>query len=260
MNSTYEFVQSFDGTKLRLKRDIQEKAKAVVVISHGAGASIEGDQYVFLEKGITEAGYSLYIFDHRGHGKSEGLRGYYNDFSELVGDIKCIVDLAKEENPEKKVFLFGNSMGGVGSEIFGIKYPGYVDGIILSVSAICGVNQVPEKPDDMTTEFPIPLPESQMSPEIMEDPPRRTNALGYMMGCAMNYLYYHHKEFSEPVLVLCAEDDMHFDARDLMNFFLECSSTDKIFQAYGKAPHKLFGSFVGPEAMANMLVWLDMRV
>ena len=259
MTSTFEFVTSFDGTKLRLKRDIQDDPRAIFVISHGAGASIDGDQYRLIEQGIVDAGYSVYFFDHRGHGKSEGLRGYYNDFSELVGDIKFIVDLAKQENPGKKVFLFGNSMGGVGSEIFGIQYPGYVDGIILSVSAVCGKDKVPVKPDDMTTEFPLPLPESMMTPEVLADPPRRTNALGYMMDCAFYYLHDHFKAFSEPVLILCAEDDMHFDPRDLMNFFLECGSEDKMFRAYGHAPHKLFGSFAGPEAMRNMLAWLDLR-
>ena len=177
MTSTFEFVRSFDGTRLRLKRDLQDDPRAVVVISHGAGASIEGDQYRLIEDGFVDAGYSVYFFDHRGHGKSDGLRGYYNSFDELVGDIKFMVDLAKGENPGKKVFLFGNSMGGVGAEIFGIQYPGSVDGIILSVSATCGTDKPPVKPDDLTTEFPLPLPESA-PPELLADPPRRTNALG----------------------------------------------------------------------------------
>ena len=258
MTSSFEFVRSFDGTRLRLKRDIQDDPRAVVVISHGAGASIDGDQYRLIEDGFVGAGYSVYFFDHRGHGKSDGLRGYYNSFDELVGDIKFMVDLAKGENLGKKVFLFGNSMGGVGAEIFGIQYPGYVDGIILSVSAGCGRDKLPVKPDDMTTEFPLPLPESA-PPELLADPPRRTNALWYMLDCAFYYLRDHFSQFAEPVLILCAEDDNHFDPRDMLRFFLECASGDKMFRAYGHAPHRMFVSFAGEEAMRNVLDWLDLR-
>lgn len=260
MTSTFEFIPSFDGTKLRLKRDIQEKPRAVVVISHGAGASIDTTQYRRIEDGLVGAGYTVYFFDHRGHGQSEGLRGYYADFSVLVNDIKFIIDLARKENPGQKIFLFGNSMGGIGSEILGIQKPGYVDGIILSVSAVTGKDEMPEKPEDMTTQFPVPLPESEQNAATLANPPRRTNALGYMMGCAFYYLHDHYQEFAEPVLILCAEDDMHFKPDDMLKFYLNCASKDKVFHSYGHAPHKLFGSEAGPEALQNMLTWLDLRV
>lgn len=254
MNPVFEYVSSFDGTKLFLKREILDNAKAVVVISHGAGASMVGEQYLFLDKNIVDAGYSLYIFDHRGHGKSEGNRGCYHSFDELVGDIKTIVDLAKKENPDKKVFLFGNSMGGIGSQIFAIQNPGAVDGIVLSVSATCGKEEKPVKPDNMEAEFAPLLPEAQQGGT------KHTLSMQYMMGCSLYYLSQHFKEFSEPVLILSAEKDNYFVTADSLNFFLGCRSPDKMFRAYGDAPHKLFGSKAGPEAMANMLTWLDIRV
>lgn len=136
----------------------------------------------------------------------------------------------RQGDPGQKIFLFGNSMGGIGSEILGIQKPGYVDGIILSVSAV-----------------------------TLANPPRRTNALGYMMGCAFYYLHDHYQEFAEPVLILCAEDDMHFKPDDMLKFYLNCASEDKVFHSYGHAPHKLFGSEAGPEALQNMLTWLDLR-
>lgn len=111
----------------------------------------------------------------------------------------------------------------------------------------------------LTDEFPVPLPESEQNAATLANPPRRTNALGYMMGCAFYYLHDHYQEFAEPVLILCAEDDMHFKPDDMLKFYLNCASEDKVFHSYGHAPHKLFGSEAGPEALKNMLTWLDLR-
>lgn len=48
-----------------------------MVISHGRGARIETDQYIFLTEEFQKSGYSAYIFDHRGHGESESLTQVY---------------------------------------------------------------------------------------------------------------------------------------------------------------------------------------
>lgn len=45
MKSSMEFISSFDGLKLRLRRDLVEEPRGVVVIGHGRGAQIETAQY-----------------------------------------------------------------------------------------------------------------------------------------------------------------------------------------------------------------------
>lgn len=123
-------IISFDGTKLRLKKDAVENPKALIVIAHGLCEHLNRYDY-FTEK-LNENGYSVYRYDQRGHGKSEGKKVYFKDFNEMPDDLGQILALAREESEGKKVFLFGHSMGGETVTLFGTKNPGMADGIITS--------------------------------------------------------------------------------------------------------------------------------
>ena len=58
-------------------------------------------------------GFGTYRFDHRGHGRSEGERTYYDDFNQLLDDVNVVVAMAVSENSALPVFLLGHSMGAV---------------------------------------------------------------------------------------------------------------------------------------------------
>ena len=259
MKRTYEMIVSHDGTKLRLRRDLLEDAKGVMVICHGRGASMDTPQYTFMTDGFEGAGYSVYIFDHRGHGESEGPRGFYNDYPELIGDIKVMVDLAKAENPDKKIFLFGNSMGGFGTEVFACMYPGYVDGVILAVSAIPGKPEKPVKPDGDLTET-IVINKKSSTGELEQNQRVLTSpGLEYAMANGWYWLWSNHQKLADPVLMLSAEKDEYFHPAEALALFNDIASTDKMLKIYGGSTHKLYGGPAGPEVLADTIAWLNVR-
>ncbi|NIV38962.1 MAG: alpha/beta fold hydrolase, partial [Anaerolineae bacterium] len=57
-------------------------------------------------------GYSVYAFDLRGHGHSQGKRGVLEDFGEYRGDVRAFLDLVQEAEPVP-AFLMGHSLGGL---------------------------------------------------------------------------------------------------------------------------------------------------
>lgn len=121
---------SHDGMRLYMKKDVPADAKVICVVVHGL-CEHQG-RYDYLVGKFNAAGIGTYRFDHRGHGRSEGERTYYENFHDMIDDAKAVVDVAKAENPDKPVFLLGHSMGGFCVSLFGAKYPGAVKGIVMS--------------------------------------------------------------------------------------------------------------------------------
>lgn len=260
MKSTTDFVKTFDGLRLRLRRDIVENAKAVVVISHGRGARIETAQYIFLIEEFQKAGYSTYIFDHRGHGESEGPKAYLGDFWDIALDVNSIVEIAKAENPGKKIFLFGNSMGCFSAEVFGCLYPGKVDGIILSVFATAGSREIPEKPVNPMEVIVLSRKVSVGELEMTDNYSVTTPGLDYAIQTGKNWLADNYKRFSDPVLIVNAELDRPGSMDEAYDFFKGIEVRDKMLKIYGGAEHKLYGGPVGPQVMADTLSWLEARI
>lgn len=93
-------VVSGDGTKLRFRKDVVDDPRALIVIAHGLCEHLNRYDY-FTEK-LNENGYSVYRYDQRGHGKSEGKKVYFSDYNEMPEDLAAIVAIAKGESNGKK--------------------------------------------------------------------------------------------------------------------------------------------------------------
>ena len=92
----------------------ESKIKGIFQISHGMAEHKER-YYEFMEY-LANNGYVAVINDHRGHGKSiknnDDLGYFYDTNAEyIVEDLYQITKLIKEQYPNKKVILFGHSMG-----------------------------------------------------------------------------------------------------------------------------------------------------
>jgi len=110
------------------------EARAVVLIVHGTGEHI--GRYEHVASHFVEDGYAVYGLDFRGHGKSDGLRAYYDNFDDPLRDLKQYLDQIKAEQPDKKIFLYGHSMGSLLALVFALDHQRELDGLILSGSTL----------------------------------------------------------------------------------------------------------------------------
>jgi len=110
----------------------ESKPKAVLAIVHGHGE--HSGRYGNVADWFVPRGYSVYAFDLRGHGKSQGKRGALNDFGEYREDVRAFLDLVRQAQPVP-IFLLGHSLGGLivldyalrnGSELAGVVASGPV--------------------------------------------------------------------------------------------------------------------------------------
>ncbi len=125
-----------DNVSLIVNDYLVENMKGIVICVHGMCE--HSKRYENLALFLNKSGFSVYTYDHRGHGESclvgEEL-GYLgkNSFNKMVYDLNIVVSYVKEKFPQEKIFILGHSMGSFITERF-IQLFDKVDGIILSGS------------------------------------------------------------------------------------------------------------------------------
>lgn len=264
MNSEANFT-SHDGMRLFTKKDIPANCKIICVIVHGL-CEHQG-RYDYLVGKFNAAGIGTYRFDHRGHGRSEGERTYYENFHDMIDDAKAVVDLAKSENPDKPVFLVGHSMGGFCVSLFGAKYPGAVKGIVMS-GALTHDNGklIGSMPAGMDVHATIPnaLGDGVCSvKEVVDwygkDPYNTqtfTYGLCYQLTAGIAWLKERLANFSEPCILLHGEKDALVSVQDSYDFFNTIASKDRQLKVYGGLFHEIFNEYCRDEVIDDAISWI----
>lgn len=115
-------LKSFDLTELFFQLWSVEKPMGTLVITHGLAEHSEC--YHPFARHLQAEGWECYGLDLRGHGRSEGKRGYVHNFSDYVADLKAVVEMVVQERKNKQVplILFGHSMGGLISTLLALEW------------------------------------------------------------------------------------------------------------------------------------------
>lgn len=99
------------GIRLRsFQWEVSDSRGAVVVVH---GFSDHTGRYKDLVRVLGSRGYSVFAYDLRGHGKSEGRRGDVDRFDAHLEDLDVAWAEAGRVFPGKARFLYGHSMGGL---------------------------------------------------------------------------------------------------------------------------------------------------
>lgn len=89
-----------------------ENPKGSIVITHGQAE--HGDCYSRLAEELCSEGWKVFTWDLVGHGRSDGKRGYVDQFSTYQKDLSCFIDHLRRENLlGEPLILFSHSMGGL---------------------------------------------------------------------------------------------------------------------------------------------------
>jgi acylglycerol lipase len=105
------FITSTDQTRLFYRHWPATAAwngRAVVVL-HGIG--YHSAPYKVIADVLNPHGTEVYGLDARGHGLSQGRRGFVGTSQEVGADVECMIRFVREQRPGAKIFLLGDSMG-----------------------------------------------------------------------------------------------------------------------------------------------------
>lgn len=103
-------------------------SRAVLLLVHGIGAHSE--RWHFLSEYFLRENISTYALELRGFGDTSGLKGDVASFGLYFDDILRLRDIIEENEPGKKVFLLGESMGGILAFLLAASGGGHFDGLI----------------------------------------------------------------------------------------------------------------------------------
>lgn len=108
--SSFETKNASDGTVLRGQIWAAKTPKAVMSLVHGFGE--HSVRYAHMAAYLNSKHISVVTLDLRGHGRSDGKRGYCPDYSQLLGDVDALLNKSRALYPDLPHILYGHSMGG----------------------------------------------------------------------------------------------------------------------------------------------------
>lgn len=121
-------IQTSDGLALNVHVWRVPQPTAEILISHGHGE--HAGRYAHVATHLNAQGWNVIAPDHRGHGKSEGVRGHTPTWSQYVADLHQVATtLASPLIPRA---LIGHSMGGLIAVSYALEHGDTLRALVLS--------------------------------------------------------------------------------------------------------------------------------
>lgn len=116
------------------KWEPESEVKGVICLIHGHGE--HSSRYIHWAEKLTNEGFAVLAFDLRGHGKSDGQRGYTPSFDHYSDDLSILLNEAATQFPGIPCFLYGHSLGGVIALYFLVQRQPKLAGAVITSPAL----------------------------------------------------------------------------------------------------------------------------
>ncbi len=229
----------------------EENIKVVLLLAHGFCE--HSGRYGNVVNHFIPKGYAIYALDHRGHGRSDGARVQIDHFTDYLKDLKTFFDIVHKENPDKKIFLVGHSMGSAISLVYVLRYQDELAGLITSGARIGPPDTKPNQPLSSLsfTRDPAVIQAYKSDPLVYHGPIPQNSAVFDMSHLIQDQL----PQIKLPVLLMGGDG---CDDGAQSHTIYECiGSKDKTIKRYANALHEIFNEPEHPLVMADMEKWLE---
>ena len=274
-------VESFsltpsEGEKIHAQKWLADSSKAIVVLVHGLGEHI--GRYEHVAKFFNENRISLYGFDHRGHGKSTGKRGHIASNEQFMTDIDSMINVAKSENPEKPLFLYGHSLGGNMVLFYALQKKPSINGIICTSPSL-GIGEIiPAGKLVAAKILKVLLPsltmnngldvsnlshDQQVITAYKEDPlvhPMISAKLAMDMFAIGDWVIQHAENFPLPLLLLAGSDDHIISLGKVEQFAKNVPEKLINFEIFPNFFHELHNDFEKEKVLRLIVDWITEKL
>lgn len=281
MAVTHEETDRFegsDGTTLFYRNYVPEKERFRVIVSHGLGE--HSGRYGHVVDTLCPMGASLWAIDHRGHGRSQGKRGHIYEFEDYLKDLKIIIEMAGRDRTDGlPLLLMGHSMGGLIALSFVRKFPGYINGLIVS-SPLLGVHK-PLSPllkavaRILSTVWPTRSMDNQLDPTLISHDPAEVRAYvqskwvhsrvtaRWVTRCTaeIDATVGSPEAIDIPILMQIAGDDHLVCAPTALSYFDKLTVADKTLFHYDNLYHEIYNERLPDreKVLADLKQWVSAR-
>lgn len=250
--------------------------EAVLLVVHGMYE--HSGRYTNLVNYFVPKGYAVYSLDHRGHGRSEGLRGYVERFSDYLDDLRTFFNMVRSEHGDTKTFLIGYSMGGTIATAYTVHHQHELAGLMLSgaglkvgsswSSVLVAIGRMlsPMLPK-MGVIALVPSTISQdkdVVDAVLDDPlcyqGKIRARLGTELVKTIQKLPQQMTWLHLPILIMHGTADRICDPEGSQMLYELASSKDKTLKLYEGFYHEIFNEPEHEQVFADMEAWLAARI
>lgn len=263
-----------DSTQISFQSWSPPEPTGTLVVTHGLAEHSEC--YSSFAKKLNEAGWQVFAWDLRGHGKSEGARGLVLDFNDFCTDLIEFLSLVqKKKASETPLVAFGHSLGGL------ITLRTAVQGGLSDVHSIClsspalGISMpVPKIKDAGSRLLSRFLPKLTLNNEInyrmlTRDPKmakdyERDNLrhdkisprLYLGMLESFDLVFEKSDEVTHPLLLQLAGQDHIVSTQKSLDFFDQLNSSSKEKKVYPHSYHEIFNDLDQDQVYNDLIQFL----
>lgn len=274
-------MRELQGTDLLYRRWDAEpspgSAKAVFLLVHGLGGY--SARWDFLASDLARRGFASYAVELRGFGRTpERPRGHVDSFAVWYRDILALRETALRDLPGRKVFLLGESMGGLIAYDLAGAHPQAFAGLVLIAPAFKNGMKFPlsaylrlalfglfapkmtvEVPytSDMVTRDAEYLRTMDASPDEIRVASLRLLGSFLPIQARAGLVA---RRLAVPVLFLIPGDDRLVDERAGRRLFAKIPLTDKTLVEYPDMLHALSIDLGRDKVFADIAAWAAPRV
>jgi alpha-beta hydrolase superfamily lysophospholipase len=273
---TYQLTAT-DGVKLFAQAWMTEMApKALVVLLHGIGE--HSSRYAHVGRAFNQAGFHMFTFDQRGHGRSEGRRGYTPSGQQLMDDITLCLDHARSEVADDLPdFIYGHSLGGIEALYYGLTCEPSLSGFIvtspgLDFSSISHIQLIlvklltPIMPKlSITTGLKgqsIFTRDPAISEDGNSDPlnlSKTTLRMGKFLIDAVTYIKGNASHWHYPMLIMHSNDDLVVNIQPVEQF-VSAVSYPITFKSWNGLYHELHNEPEKAEVFQTIFDWIHTQI
>jgi len=247
--------------------------RAVVLLFHGLGE--HSGRYAHVAAALADAGYAVHALDHRGHGKSEGLRVYVKRYDEFQRDLQQFRELVEAQHPGVPLVVLGHSMGGNLAMGHVLAHQEGVRALVLSGPALKLGDSLPKWQVGILLQiakvFPKLRPQALEAAAISRDPQvvqayqadplvfsgKVTAGLGAALIRAMRSFPARYESLRLPILLLHGTNDQLADiagSKELERLAVNAPVTAHYYEGLY---HEVFNEPEQATVIADLVTWLQ---
>jgi len=253
-------------------------AWARLVLVHGYGEHL--GRHVHFLRWLAERGVACYALDLRGHGLSQGVRGYVGRWEEYLDDFQAFLDQCGFSGAQEgalPTFVLGHSHGALVVAAAAIERSLTADGVILTAPYFRSRMYVPRWKRLLAHTLSGVLPrlaipsglqgewmtsDAEMIRDSLEDPLTLHTATVRWYTTTLrkqSEVLERASEFRLPLLVLMGDADPVADPVGAHDFYERAGSADKQFHLFPQFLHELLRETEREQLFRQILAWMQER-
>jgi len=249
------------------------EVSSVIIMVHGLGEHIA--RYDHVARFFNDQNIAFYGSDHQGHGKSSGKRGHIARNQVFISEIDKIIDIARYENPNKPIFLYGHSLGGNMVLYYTLKRKPQIKGIICTSPGLGVGTPVPPAKLFMAKIMKSLLPSLTLdngldvnnlshNPEVIkeyqEDPlvhPMISAKLAMDMFSNGDWTIENAANWDTPLLLMVGTNDHTVSQDKIKQFVANVPKNFITFKPFPGLYHELHNEYESNQVLSTIFEWMN---